>query len=91
MGTWSGFILPYFRERTLPDSGGRPALPLPVARDLAVFESDEKERHVDFALRWQERFGAFDLGLSHFHGTGREPRLVTTAFSGAPLSFRITI
>lgn len=84
-GTWSAFVLPYFRERNFAGPEGRPGLPLRVAEDLAVFESDDEERHVDFALRWQERLGAFDIGLSHFHGTGREPRLVPTLLPGGPV------
>ncbi|MBP6011815.1 MAG: hypothetical protein KBA31_06265 [Alphaproteobacteria bacterium] len=84
-GTWSAFVLPYFRERTFTGPEGRPGLPLRVAEDLAVFESDDEERHIDFALRWQERVGNFDVGLSHFHGTGREPRLVPTLVPGGPV------
>jgi hypothetical protein len=84
-GTWSAFVLPYFRERTFAGPEGRPGLPLPVAEDLAAFESGDEERHVDFALRWQERVGNFDIGLSHFHGTGREPRLVPTLVPGGPV------
>lgn len=84
-GTWSAFVLPYFRERTFAGPAGRPGLPLPVAEDLAVFEASDEERHVDFALRWQERVGNFDIGLSHFHGTGREPRLVLTLTPGGPV------
>lgn len=84
-GTWSAFVLPYFRERNFAGPEGRPGFPLRVAKDLAVFESGEEERHVDFALRWQERVGAFDIGVSHFHGTGREPRLVVTFIPGGPV------
>jgi hypothetical protein len=32
--------------------------------------------HVDVAARWSRTIGALDLGLSHFHGTARDPRLV---------------
>ncbi len=84
-GTWSAFVLPYFRERTFVGPEGRPGLPLRVAEDLAVFESGDEERHIDFALRWQERVGDLDIGLSHFHGTGREPRLVPTLVPGGPV------
>lgn len=84
-GTWSAFMLPYFRERTFAGPQGRPGFPLRVAEDLAVFESGDEERHVDVALRWQERVGEFDIGLSHFHGTGREPRLVPTLVPGGPV------
>jgi len=81
-GTWSAFVLPYFRERTFAGMKGRPGLALPVAEDIAVFETGDHERHVDFALRWQERIDAFDVGVSHFHGLGREPRLVPTVVPG---------
>jgi hypothetical protein len=84
-GTWSAFVLPYFRERTFAGPDGRPGFPLRVAEDLAVFEASDEEANIDVALRWQERFGAFDIGLSHFHGTGREPRLVPTLIPGGPV------
>jgi len=83
-GTWSAFVLPYFRERTFPSADGRPGFPLPVAKNLAVFEASDKERNIDFAVRWQEQLGAFDIGVSHFHGTGREPRLVPTVLASGP-------
>ena len=84
-GTFSGFILPHFRERTFPGPKGRPSLPVPVDTDRAVYESGAEERHVDVALRWQERFNIFDIGLAHFSGTGREPRLVAALASGGPV------
>jgi hypothetical protein len=84
-GTWNAFVLPYFRERTFAGPEGRPGFPLRVAEDLAVFDSSDEERHVDFALRVQERIGDFDIGLSHFHGTGREPQLVLTFVPGGPV------
>ena len=85
VGTFSGFLLPYFRERTFPGSEGRPSFPLPIDTENPVYESSRKERHIDVAVRWQERAGIFDIGLAHFHGTGREPRLVPTLESGGPV------
>ncbi len=85
IGTWSAFVLPYFRERTFAGPDGRPGLPLPVDENLATFESSDKERHIDYALRWQERLGDIDVGLSHFHGTGREPRLIPTMTPSGPV------
>ena len=84
-GTWSAFVLPYFRERTFAGAEGRPGFPIRVAKHLAVFEADEEERHVDYALRWQERVENFDIGFSNFYGTGREPRLVPTLIPGGPV------
>ncbi len=85
IGTWSAFVLPYFTERTFTGPDGRPGLPLPVDENLATFESSDKERHIDYALRWQERLGDIDVGLSHFHGTGREPRLIPTMTLSGPV------
>ncbi len=85
IGTWSAFVLPYFRERTFASPNGRPGLPLPVNENLVTFESSDKERHIDYALRWQERLGDIDVGLSHFHGTGREPRLIPTMTPSGPV------
>lgn len=82
IGTFSGFVLPYFRERTFPGPEGRPTFPLRVDEDRATYESSDEERHVDFALRWQERLSFIDIGVAHFHGTGREPRLIPTLIPG---------
>ncbi len=69
------FVLPYFRERTFPADDGRPRTLLPVATELAEYESDDEERHVDFALRWSHSLGDWDVGLSWFKGTNRDPLL----------------
>ena len=37
-GTISGFILPYFRERTFPGEEGRLRPPLPIEEDNALYE-----------------------------------------------------
>ena len=76
------FVLPGFRERTFPDEGARLAGPLPILEDDATYESGAEEAHVDFALRWAHVIGDWDIGLAHFHGTGREPRLLPGTDSG---------
>lgn len=73
-GTLDFFVLPYFRERTFPGPEGRPRVHPPVNPDAAVFESDDEEKHIDLALRWSHMIGNWDIGLSHFHGTTRDPR-----------------
>lgn len=75
-GTIGLFLLPYFRERTFPADDARLRGPLPIATDGAVYESGAKERRIDAAVRWSQATGNWDLGLSLFHGTAREPRLV---------------
>ncbi len=68
------FVLPGHRERKAPGMEGRPASPLPI-EDRAEYESGAGEWRVDFAARYAHTVGNWDLALSHFHGTSREPRL----------------
>jgi hypothetical protein len=72
-GSISLFVLPYFRERTFPGLEGRLRTPLPVDTGQATYESDREEKHVDYALRWNQTFDNIDLGLSWFDGTSRQP------------------
>jgi hypothetical protein len=69
------FVLPYFRERTFPSEEGRPRTRFVVDEDLASFEASSGRNHVDAAVRWSISDGGFDVGLSYFYGTGRNPRL----------------
>lgn len=72
-GTTSFFILPYFRERTFPGDDGR-IRPLPrIDVDNPLYESDDEESHIDWAVRWQHTLGDWEVGLSYFDGTSREP------------------
>ncbi len=75
-GTVDLFVLPGFRERTFPGEAGRLRTHPRVDADRALFESSQEERHVDLAVRWSHAVGDWDLGLAHFHGTTRDPRLV---------------
>lgn len=75
-GTLSMYLLPYFRERTLAGIDGRLRPPLPVDTDLPLYESDQKDKNLDFALRWSRQFDALDVALSYFEGNSREPLLV---------------
>lgn len=81
-GALGVFVLPGLRERTFPDEGARLSGPLPVLEDDATYESGAEQAHVDFALRWSHVIGDWDIGLAHFHGTGREPRLLRGLDSG---------
>lgn len=75
-GEITAFAMPYFRERTFTGVDGRFRPPLPVDTDRTLFESSDKERNVDLALRYSHYFGDFDIGLNVFTGTSREPRLL---------------
>ena len=74
MGTFSVFVLPYFRERTFQSSEGR--LRPPIAIGDAIYESSNEQRNIDLAVRWQSSIDDWEVGLSYFTGTTREPELV---------------
>ncbi len=67
------YALPGFRERTFPGEEGRLRSHPWVDSDLASYESDREERHLDFAVRWSHSIGDWDIGLAHFKGTSRDP------------------
>ena len=83
-GNFSAFVLPYFRERTFQSSEGRIRPPLAISD--AIYESSNEESNVDYALRWQSSIGDWEVGLSYFTGTTREPELVTTQSSDGTVS-----
>ncbi len=74
-GTLELYALPGFRERTFAGLEGRLRGPLLVDTDQTVYESPDKDRHLDWAVRWSHYIGDVDIGLSHFSGTARAPRL----------------
>ena len=63
------FVMPLFRERTYPGSDGRLRFPLPVPVNNTI-----RHERIDLAMRWSQPISVFDVGLSHFWGTSREPR-----------------
>ena len=60
-----------FRKLEFAGTEGRLRLPYPVL-DTAVFSHRSREKAKDYALRYYNSFGDFDLGLSTFNGTSRE-------------------
>lgn len=80
-GLLSGFLLPYFRERTFPGENGRLRPVFPVNTDQPRYPSGAGQRHLDLALRYSHYFGNFDVGAYYFRGTSREPR-----FEAEPLA-----
>ena len=80
-GTWQAYILPYFRDRTYPGEHGRLRNQPVVDKGSAIYESGDERKHVDFALRWSHYIGDWDIGVSHFSGTSRDPILLP---SGTP-------
>ena len=76
------FVLPGFRERTYPGREGRLRPEPYVDTNRATYESGAGRDRVDFAMRWSNAIGDFDIGVAHFHGTSREPRLLLTCPDG---------
>ena len=70
------FVLPGFRERTYPGREGRLRPEPYVDTSRATYESGAGRDRVDFAVRWSNAIGDFDIGVAHFRGTSREPRLL---------------
>ncbi len=68
------FILPTFKERTYPGVNGRLRSSLYVDTSQAVYESDDRDKHVDYAMRVFQSVDEWDIGLSYFSGTSRDPR-----------------
>jgi hypothetical protein len=75
-GTLDFFVLTGFRERTFPGREGRLRTAPPVDTQQAVYESGRGRRRVDYALRWRQSLGDWEVGLAHFSGTSRDPRLL---------------
>jgi len=74
-GTLDFFVMPYFRERYFPGTSSRLRTIPHIEQGLSQFESSAKEKHIDLAARYSHYFGDWDIGISHFYGTSRDPRL----------------
>ena len=77
-GTVDLYLLTGFRERNYTSSAGRQwPLPYPLELDQtqARYESSKEDKRADFALRWSHTVDVWDIGVSHFSGTSREPVL----------------
>jgi len=81
-GIFDFFILAGFRERTFAGEEGRLRSGIVVDTDSVSYESDDEEKHIDFALRWSHSMGLFDLGAYWFEGTDRDPQLQPAIVNG---------
>lgn len=75
-GNWDFYVLPGFRTRTFPGKNGRLRFQTRIVNDKAYYAAANKDKHVDWALRWSKIVAGWDLGLSHFVGTSRDPLFV---------------
>jgi hypothetical protein len=66
------FYLPYFRERTFQGRRGRLRNAIVVDDTQTRYDSALERWHPDFALRYANAFGDWDVGVYHFWGTARE-------------------
>ncbi len=93
-GEFSGFYLPYFRERTFAGEEGRLRSEILVDEDAARYETSQEEWTPGFAGRWTRATGGFDLGASAYHGLSRDPAfefdLTDDGASLIPVYSRIT-
>lgn len=79
-GNLDFYILPYFREGKFSDGSERNKLPLPINYDKTLYQSDDEEKHIDFAVRWAHYFGDLDVGVSYFRGTNRDSIPIISKF-----------
>ncbi|MFD2179983.1 DUF1302 family protein [Veronia pacifica] len=71
LGYFEFYLMPYFRERTFASEDGR--LGLPGLKTDALYQSSRGARELDTAFRYSYSFDTWDVGLSYFHGTNRQP------------------
>jgi hypothetical protein len=86
-GTVTGFVLPGFRERTFPGEHGRFRTALLIDTDNAQYQAGEEDAHVDYAVRWNHTIDAYDVGISWFNGTSRDPIIAPNRTFDALLPF----
>lgn len=75
-GSVDVFVLPGFRERRFPGLDGRPGAILTIDTDNARYESSDEEKRVDAAVRAKLSLAGWEIALSHFSGTSREPEFL---------------
>jgi hypothetical protein len=81
------FFMPWFRERTFPGRSGRLRSSKLIDTDRAEYESGAEEFSPDLALRYARTIEEWEIGLTLFNGTGREPTLVSKTDSNGDAVF----
>jgi hypothetical protein len=67
------FVLPHFRPREFAGVDGRLRSIPATLNNKEQYQSDKQDEHIDYALRWSHYLGDWNVGLSWFQGTSREP------------------
>lgn len=81
-GKLGAFVLPRFRERQFSPVF-RELAPFAIRADERRYESSREQQHVDYALRYGQRWGGLEARISYFNGTNREPLLLPCAARGS--------
>jgi hypothetical protein len=75
-GTVDLYLLTGFRERTFTGNEGRLRSIPEIDVGEERYEKHGIEKHMAYAIRWSHSIGNWDLGLSHFYGTNRDPSIL---------------
>lgn len=75
------YYLPYVRTTDYAGAGGRFRSRIAL-KDEPVIETAGERWTPSFAARWSQALGGLDLGLSAFHGVGRDAFAQIVAFAG---------
>ncbi|OED38860.1 hypothetical protein AB833_17615 [Chromatiales bacterium (ex Bugula neritina AB1)] len=84
-GDFEIYLMPLFREQTFAGRDGRPSSGLTVDTDTVEYESGNRRKHLDTALRWTRSFDYWDIGLHAFRGTARDPLLKLQQRAAGPV------
>ena len=85
-GTIDFFLLTGFRERTFPGKEGRLRTFPEIDVGQAQFEKHGFEKHMAYAFRYSHSFGLWDVGLSHYYGTSREPSVLVNPVAAGKIN-----
>ncbi len=89
-GTLDLFLMSGFRERPFAGGDGRLRPPLSVDGDDTSYEAELDRWQPDLAARWSQILGDYDIGISHFFGTSREPGLIPRSSAEGTPGDRLT-
>jgi len=82
-GTIDLYLLTGFRERTFPGKEGRLRSFPEINVGEEQYEKQGIDKHIAYAIRYSHSIGLWDIGLSYFYGTSRDPSiLINTNPSG---------
>ena len=89
-GNFEAYYLPFSRRLSFPSRFGRYRFPVVLETNDIPFRNEQEQWYPSFAARWYKTLAGFDLGISAFHGTSREPLyLGFNPISGLDLSYPI--